>query len=84
MGSSGAEYEIRIKGTIGADWEEWFDNMEIKPQPSGETIIRGIIRDQSELHAVLDRLSDLNLTLISVNRIDASGHNHRYLPDSKE
>lgn len=84
MDRSGAEYEIRIKSTIGPEWNDWFDNMQIISENPGETVLRGRIRDQAELHGVLDRLSDLNLVLISVNRIDGEENHSTYLSDSKE
>lgn len=34
-----------------------------------ETIIRGEIRDQSELHGVLDRLQQLGLHLVEVKQL---------------
>lgn len=70
MGSLGELYEIRVDGTIAPEWSDWFDDMKIQPAPSGETIITGRLRDQAELRGVLARIGDLNLGLISVNRID--------------
>lgn len=37
---------------------------------SGETILAGPVADQAALHGLLDRVHDLNLTLISVNRVE--------------
>ena len=34
-----------------------------------ETVMRGEVRDQSELHGVLDRLQALGLELIEIRRI---------------
>lgn len=36
----------------------------------GNTVLVGLIRDQAELHGLLQRVSDLGLTLLSVNTID--------------
>ena len=36
----------------------------------GETIISGPIVDQAALHGLLARIRDLNLTLLSVNKMD--------------
>jgi hypothetical protein len=36
----------------------------------GSTVIRGYIPDQPALHGLLAKIRDLNLTLISVHRID--------------
>lgn len=72
MGASDGEYEIRIKGKIGQEWEEWFGGLQIQADQPGETMLRGPIRDQAELHGILDKLSELNLFLISVNRVGAN------------
>ena len=37
---------------------------------SGETILSGPIPDQAALHGVLERVRDLNVELISVNRVE--------------
>jgi hypothetical protein len=36
--------------------------------PDGEAVIFGPLADQAALHGVLERIRDLNLTLISVNQ----------------
>jgi hypothetical protein len=63
-------YEIRIKEPIGEKWLAWFDEFTIASTESGETLLTGPIADQSALHGLLTKVRDLNLTLISVNRIE--------------
>lgn len=63
-------YKIRIKGHLGHDWEDWFDNASITPAEDGETILTCTIRDQSALHGVLRRIRDLGVPLISVVRVE--------------
>lgn len=60
-------YEIRIQGTLGAEWAEWFDGMEIRQEPDDVTVLAGAVPDQAALHGLLARVRDLNLALISVN-----------------
>jgi hypothetical protein len=36
----------------------------------GNTLLVGLVRDQAELHGLLQRFLDLGLTLVSVNTID--------------
>ena len=38
-------------------------------RPDGGTLIIGLLRDQAELHAMLNRIRDLGITLISVKLI---------------
>lgn len=62
-------YEIRIRGTLSPEWMEWFEGMEIRAGETGQTILAGPVQDQAALHGLLARVRDLNLTLISVNRV---------------
>jgi hypothetical protein len=64
-----AIYEIRVKGKLDARWSSWFANMQIIPQPSGECLLTGPIRDQAALYGAISRLRDLGLVLISIHRV---------------
>lgn len=63
-------YVIRVKGHLAPRWAEWFAGMTMTHTESGETILSGPIPDQAALHGVLAKVRDLNLTLVSVNRIE--------------
>jgi hypothetical protein len=63
-------FEIRIKGHLDKSWADWFDGMRIDHQASGDTLLSGSLPDQAALHAVLNRLRDLGVQLISVNPVD--------------
>ncbi len=62
-------YVIRIKGHLAPSWSEAFDGMRINQTRGGETLITGVVVDQSALHGLLARIRDLNLILISVTRV---------------
>jgi hypothetical protein len=66
-----AIYEIRIHGHLKEKWAEWFNGKMIKFQnaaeDSVETIIHLSVPDQAALRGVLNKIWDLNLSLISVN-----------------
>ncbi len=64
-----AQYEIRVKGTLDARWQTWFEGMTITAS-GDETIIRGTVADQVALHSLLTRIRDLGLPLIAVNQIE--------------
>ena len=66
-------YEIRVKGHLAPSWSETFDGMQIILTPDGETTLSGAVADQAALHGLLARIRDLNLILISVNRVDDIG-----------
>jgi hypothetical protein len=63
-------YVIRIKGHLARRWAAWFEGLAMTHTASGETILSGPIADQAALHGVLDRVRDLNVELISVNRVE--------------
>lgn len=62
-------YQIRIKGHLDETWVHWFSTLEIVNDVNGEAVLTGEVRDQAELHGLLDRVFDLNLTLLSVCQI---------------
>ena len=61
-------YQIRVKDHIDDEWAEWFAPLQIVNEPNGEAIFTGPVRDQSELHGLIDKIFNLNLTLLAVNR----------------
>jgi len=62
------EFEIRIRGTVSAATLESFERMESTLEPA-ETVLRGPVRDQAELHGLIDRVQALGLELIEVRRL---------------
>jgi hypothetical protein len=59
-------YEIKIKGHLDQRWSEWFGSLQLTHLAGDETLLAGTLPDQSALHGLLERIRDLNLTLISV------------------
>ena len=64
-----AAYRIEVQGVISASWAAWFEGMSIE-QRAGIITIDTII-DQAALRGLLCRLWDLNLIVMSVNRVEA-------------
>ncbi len=73
--ASEAFYEIRVEGELGDMWAAWFEGISIRKESgSGSTgtitVLSGTIADQPALHALLDKIRDLNLALVSVHKYD--------------
>ena len=64
-------YEIRVQGYLDQDWSAWFDGLAICHDPDGTTVLRGPLTDAAALHGVLNKVRDLGLALLAVNRIAA-------------
>ena len=61
-------YEIRIKGRVSRALLDSFEWMQSDLEPV-ETVLHGPVRDQSELHGLIDRIQALGLELIEVRRL---------------
>lgn len=68
--SRGKFFEIHVKGQLDSRWSEWLEGLEVKLLDNGEMILFGPIVDQAALMGVLNKLSHLNLTLLSVNEVN--------------
>jgi hypothetical protein len=67
-----AMYHIRVRGSLTSNWSDWFDGFAVIPLADGETLLTGIVRDQSALHGLLTRIRDLGLPLLSVQKAEES------------
>ena len=65
-------YQIRLRGQLGQLWSDWFEGLAITWDDNGDTLLTGSVADQSALHGLLRKIRDLGVTLVSINRLDAS------------
>jgi hypothetical protein len=63
-------YEIRITGLLDARWAAMFDGLALSHEADGTTLLTGLVTDQAALHGLLQRVRDLGVPLVSVNRAD--------------
>jgi hypothetical protein len=66
-------FEIHVKGHLNSKWSEWLEGMEVKLLDNGEMILVGPIVDQAALMGILNKLSRLNLSLLSVHEVNKKG-----------
>jgi len=63
-------YQITVLGSVDPSWSEWFSDLHLTrtldAQGFSITRLSGVLPDQGALRGVLNRLWDLNLTLLSV------------------
>ena len=76
MGSEKKEYQrnkyiIRIQNNLDSHWEHWFEGMIITHTEEGCTILTGEMVDQSALVGLVEKIHNLNLSLISVQKVDS-------------
>ena len=60
-------YEIKVHGYLDGGWSEWFNGMDIRNTPCGNTALCGEVVDQAALHGLLIKIRDLGLPLLSVD-----------------
>ena len=65
-------YQIRVQGRIDTQWSIWLNGMSIVQESEEPPVTRisGGVIDQAKLRGIINQLWDLNLTLISVNRME--------------
>jgi len=67
-------YRLTVEGELSDRAGAAFAGMTLT-RAKGRTVLVGPVRDQAELHGILQRVSDLGLTLLSATAVDeAEGH----------
>jgi len=59
---------IRIKEHLDSSWQEYLEGLPIVQEADGTTRLSGVLQDQSALYGVLNTMSRLNLSLLSLER----------------
>jgi hypothetical protein len=71
------EYSLVVEGELSDELGDSFAGMTLT-RKTGKTVLVGQVRDQAELHGLLQRISNLGLTLLSASAIDADEGGETY------
>jgi len=67
-------YQIKVQGKLNEQWSNWLANMTISHDLANKeahiTTLTGPIVDQTALRGILNKLWDLNLTLLSIKQLE--------------
>ena len=61
--------QVKVKGHLDKQWEEIFQGMHFSYEKD-ITILTGNLKDDAQLHGILNTIRDFNLKLMSVNPLD--------------
>ncbi len=64
-------YEIRVHEDLDNDLAAWFNPLTVDHASDGATTLTVPVRDQVELHGLLIKIRDLNLTIIAIVKIQS-------------
>jgi hypothetical protein len=71
IGGPSSIYQIRVQGRLETRWSDWFNDFSIICE-GDQTVLTGWVADQAALRGLLNKIWDLNLTLISLDRIETN------------
>ena len=60
-------YRISIKGHLGHEWTDWFEDLSTTLEADGETLLTGPVVDHAALHGLLKKGRELDMPLHSVS-----------------
>lgn len=58
--------EIKIKGKLEPRWVDWFDLMRVSSDDH-VTVVSGVVPDQAALQGLMEKISVLGMSIISIN-----------------
>ncbi len=76
--SQAAAYEIKVRGVMSESWSDWFAGLtpalDLDAEGGPITTLTARVPDQAALRGIVNRLWDLNMTLISIWPLAAEPH----------
>jgi hypothetical protein len=69
-------YQITVYGIVDQSWSDWFGGLTLTPIADEDGImstqLTGALPDQGALRGIVNKLWDLNFTVVSINCLDLS------------
>jgi len=62
-------YRLEVEGELSEEIGSVFEGMQLR-RDRGNTVLEGPVRDQAALQGLIQRSSDLGLTLVSINPVN--------------
>lgn len=78
--TSAPQYEIRVRGHLGARWTAWFEGLSVTAGEDGTTALIGPVIDQAALHGLLQKLRDAGIPLVSLTQLPPPTSTESELP----
>jgi hypothetical protein len=69
--TSAGVYQIRVKGHLDDGWSDWLEDLTLKREVGGMTLLVASVPDQPALYGLIIKIRDLGLELISVHRLSS-------------
>ena len=66
-----ATYRLVVRGELDERYGYLFEGMQME-RTEGTTVLSGPVRDQAQLHGLIERVEELGLDLVSVQQVDTS------------
>ncbi len=78
----GSLFEICVKGQLDPSWSEWLEGMEVKLLDDEKMSLCGYVVDQAALMGILNKLCNLNLSVLSLRQVN--GEENRQTTNQEE
>ena len=63
-----AAYRLIVRGELDERYAYLFEGMDME-RTEGTTVLTGSVRDQAQLHGLIERIDELGLALLSVQQV---------------
>jgi hypothetical protein len=61
---------ILLRGRLAPRCADWFGGVTMTHTPGGDTVLQGTLADQEAFNRLVGKILDLNLTMLSLDRVD--------------